>query len=114
MVQLGLPEDSNRNGVRSKDLSICSASRMDVGEKLRAEQSWPGLHRLKRAHAANHLAAVVPCHPHRSDVASPLVNVQVGGTGHVGAAVGEGHCALRITGKGLEKLLSYSDRLVRL
>ena len=78
------------------------------------EQPWGRLRRFEGPTPTKHLAAIVSRHSHRSDLAGPLVEVQVGGIGQVNASVGEVDRALGVVGKAREELLPDRDDLVGL
>src|SRR5437773_762882 len=114
MVPGRLPEHGKRKRVRPKQPRIRPLRRMDVGEKLRPEQLWSGLHRLEGPHTAEYFAAIVSCHPDWSNLGGMTVRVEIRRTAHVGASVGEIHGTLGVIRKARKELLSYGDHFVGL
>src|SRR2546422_8132537 len=110
-----LAEHGKGNRVPVKQRGVCRASRLDLGDNLRAEQSRGGLSRLEcGSDWSEYFAAIVSRHPHRGDFAGLLVGVQDRGTAHLGASVGEGYRPLCISWKAFEELVSNLDLFVRL
>ena len=63
---------------------------------------------------AEHLTAVVPRHPHRSNLPGPLVNVEIGRTVHAAATISQVNSALCIASKLRDEFVSHVDHLVGL
>ena len=83
-------------------------------EELWIEQSRERFLWLECADPAEDLPAIVPRHSDRSNFARPLVQIEVRGTAHIDASVGQVDCALGIVGKSRKEFLSHPDHLVGL
>src|SRR6266852_6082689 len=80
MMPRGLPEQSKRKGVPFKQSGVSSLCLVNVREQLRTKQVQQGLHRFERPDSTEYFSTVVAGHPHRSDLAGPLVQVEVNRT----------------------------------
>src|SRR6266536_426719 len=98
----------------SKKTSVRLRSLANIGEKLTTEQPGQRFHRLERADSAKELPTIVSCHPHRGDLARPLVEIEIGRTAYVHASVREIHRTLGIVRKAREEVFSHPDHLVGL
>ena len=114
MVPGGLLEGGKRKRVPPNEPGVRLHRQANVRKKLGTEQSGDGLHRFERPNLAEDLVAVVSRHSDGGDLAGPFVDVQVGGTAYVDAAVRKVHTSLSVIGKAREELRSYRDHLVGL
>src|ERR1700723_1688396 len=69
---------------------------------------------LERAHFPEHLSAVIPRHPDRSNLPRSLVHIKVRRAAHIQTTVAQIHRALSVARKLPEEFLSGFNRLKRL
>ena len=109
-----LLEPRQMTGLAAKKLGICSFGLPNRGEKLLGEETGDRLGGLEGPDPSQHLAAIVPRHSYGGDLTGRLVDVEVRGTAHVRASVGQVHGPLRIAWKTCQELLAYADDVVGL
>src|SRR5208282_2355776 len=94
--------------------AVCFSSGSCVREKLRTEYSRTRHFWLECPYSSQHFAPIVSRHSPRSNLARPLVHVQVRGTIHGSARIGQVHGTLCVMGKAREKFSRDGNYLMRL